>query len=183
VLSTVEAGTLNTLYAALLSSGRKSHAGGGLSRRSVQHVHAVVHRMLRDAVKWGRLARNPADAADPPRLASTHAEMTTWDAAETATFLASMQDNRLGAAFLMLATTGARRGEVLGLRWSDINLETGPAAIQQTVITVRDQPAIGEPKTSRGRRTIDLGAVTVAALREHRKTASAGTAADRRRVA
>src|SRR5690349_21184277 len=70
------------------------------------------------------------------------------------------KDDRLYAAFLLLATTGARRGEVLGLCWSDVDLGTGRAAIRQTVITVNNEAQIGEPKTARGRRTIDLDAAT-----------------------
>ena len=58
---------------------------------------------------------------------------------------------------------------MLGLRWSDLDLETGRAAIRQTVISVNNRPLIGEPKTASGRRTIDLNAGTVASLREHRK--------------
>jgi len=168
-LSAVDAGTLNTLYAALLSSGRKNHAGGGLTPRSVHHVHAVVHRMLRDAVRWGRLARNVADVADPPSQAGKHAEMTTWTAEETARFVAGTREDRLAAAYLMLATTGARRGEVLGLRWSDVDLETGRAAIRQTVIMVGHQAQVGQPKTTASRRSLDLDVATVAALRDHRK--------------
>lgn len=116
-----------------------------------------------------RLARNPADTADPPRARGKHAAMVTWDATETARFLTAVQDDRLYAAFLLLATTGARRGEVLGLCWSDVDLGTGRAAIRQTVITVNNEAQIGEPKTARGRRTIDLDAATVAGLKEHRK--------------
>jgi integrase len=168
-LVSVDAGTLNGLYAALLASGRKNQAGGGLSPRSVRYVHTIVHRMLKDAVRWGRLARNAADAADPPRSASSHAEMLTWTAGETGRFLASVRNDRLAAAFVLLATTGARRGEVLGLRWSDVDLDAGRTAIRQTVIAVHHRVQMGEPKTARGRRTIDLDAVTVMALREHRK--------------
>jgi integrase len=172
-LVSVDAGTLNGLYATLLASGRKNQAGGGLSPRSVRYVHTIVHRMLKDAVRWGRLARNAADAADPPRAVSTYAQMVTWTAEETGRFLAGVRDDRLAAAFVLLATTGARRGEVLGLRWSDVDLETHRAAIRQTVIAVHHKVQMGEPKTARGRRTIDLDALTLAALREHRKRQAA----------
>jgi len=87
--------------------------------------YSVVVELDRD-----RLARNPADTADPPRAPGKHAAMVTWDATETARFLTAVQDDRLYAAFLLLATTGARRGEVLGLCWSDVDLGTGRAAIR-----------------------------------------------------
>jgi integrase len=168
-LTAVDAGVLNRLYARLLADGRKDQARGGLSSRSVRYVHTIIHRMLKDAVRWGRLGRNAADAADPPRAVGGHAQMTTWSADETGRFLAGVSADRLGAAFLTLATTGARRGEVLGLRWTDLDLDAGRAAIRQTVIAVHHQVQLGEPKTARGRRTLDLDAVTVAALKEHRK--------------
>ncbi len=122
-----------------LCTATRGRAEGPEGRRTVAEVGASRSRgRTQDAAgrgQVGRLVRNPADAADPPRQASTHAEMTTWNAAETARFLTGRQGNRLGAAFLMLATTGARRGEVLGLRWVEVDLDARRAAIRQTVIT------------------------------------------------
>jgi integrase len=173
-LVSVDAGALNGLYARLLADGRRNQAGGGLSPRSVRYVHTIAHRMLKDAVRWGRLARNPVDAADPPKAtASARAEMVTWTAAELRTFLAGTRDDRLSAAFVVLATTGARRGEVLGLRWADLDLDAGLASIRQTVITVKHSVQIGEPKTAKGRRTVTVDPATVAALREHRRRQAA----------
>jgi Phage integrase, N-terminal SAM-like domain len=62
-LAAIDGGTLNQLYAALLADGRKDYAGGGLSPRTVRYIHTIIHRAFKDAVRWGRLARNPADAA------------------------------------------------------------------------------------------------------------------------
>ena len=169
-LAAVDAGTLNGLYATLLASGRRNHEGGGLSARSVSYVHTICHRALRDAVKWGRLVRNPADAADPPRATSSGSpDMATWTAEQLGTFLTGVRDDRLSAAYFLLATTGMRRGEALGLRWADVDLDDGRAAIRQTVIAVNHQPSIGTPKTAKGRRTVRLDKATVTALREHRK--------------
>ncbi len=169
-LHAVDAGMLNGLYATLLASGRRDHEAGGLSPRSVRYVHTIAHRAFKDAVKWGRLARNPADAADPPRASSSgRPESVTWTAEQLRTFLAGTRDNRHGTAYLVLATTGLRRGEALGLRWRDLDLAAGRAAIRQTVIAVRHTPMLGTPKTAKGRRTITLDKGTVAALREHRK--------------
>ena len=85
-LTAVDAGTLNGLYAHLLAEGRKDYAGGGLSPRSVKYVHTIIHRLLRDAMKWDRLARNAADAADPPRSTSSgrprHGDLDTRTASE-----------------------------------------------------------------------------------------------------
>jgi hypothetical protein len=69
-LRRIDAGMLNASYTALLADGKRTTANdgaGGLSSRSVRYIHTIVHRAFRDAVRWGRIARNPADAADPPR--------------------------------------------------------------------------------------------------------------------
>lgn len=165
----VDAGMLNGLYARLLAEGRKDFEGGGLSPRSVRYVHTILHRVFKDAVKWGRLARNPSDAADPPRAVSSGApEMVTWTAQQLRRFLDGVRDDRVFGAYLLLATTGMRRGEALGLRWADLDLVDGRASIRQTVIVVSHIVQMGTPKTAKGRRTVLLDGVTVAVLKEHR---------------
>ena len=171
-LRRIDAGMLNTLYASLLAEGRKNYAGGGLSPRSVRYIHTIMHRAFRDAVKWGRLARNPAEAADPPKAAGGP-ESITWTADQLRTFLEATRGSRHSAAYLLLATTGLRRGECLGLRWSDLDLDAGRASIRQTVIAIRHTVMIGTPKTAKGRRTVTLDSGTVAALREHRRRQAA----------
>ena len=169
-LRRVDAGMLNAVYAALLADGTRSHGGGGLSPRTVRYIHTILHRAFRDAVRWGRLARNPADAADPPRAsASARPAMTTWTAGELRAFLGHVEGHRLYAAFVLLATTGMRRGECLGLRWPDVDLVAARLSIVQTVIAVHHEIRIGSPKTAKGRRTVALDPGTVAAVRAHRK--------------
>ncbi len=161
---------LNALYALLLA-GDDEHRP--LSPRSVAYVATILHRALRDAVRWHALVRNPADAADPPRP-SGKPEMKTWKAGELATFLGGIEDDRLAGAWWLLATTGMRRGEVLGLRWADIDLDAGRLTIIRTLITTDVQRtgepgmAWGTPKTGKGRRQIALDPTTVSALRAHR---------------
>jgi integrase len=172
-LRRVDAGMLNGLYTKLLTDGKRTTANGGaggLSARSVRYIHTIVHRAFRDAVRWGRIARNPADAADPPRASATaRPTMKTWTADQVRAFLDYTTEHRVHAAFVLLATTGMRRGEALGLRWSDVDLTTGRASISQTVIMVHHDIQIGAPKTARGRRTVALDPGTVTALREHRQ--------------
>jgi integrase len=171
-LRRIDAGMLNTLYASLLAEGRKNYAGGGLSPRSVRYIHTIMHRAFRDAVKWGRLARNPAEAADPPK-ATGRPESITWTADQLRTFVEGTRGSRYWTAYLLLATTGLRRGEALGLRWSDLDLDAGRASIRQTVIAIRHTVMIGTPKTAKGRRTVTLDSGTVSALREHRRRQAA----------
>ena len=91
----------------------------------MRHGHAVLHRSLKDAVRWGRLARNPADLADPPRVSARSHELRTWSAEQLAAFLNARRGDRLYALWHTLAMTGLRRGEALGLRWQDVDLEAG----------------------------------------------------------
>jgi hypothetical protein len=94
-LQRIDGGTLNALYARLLEEGSRHQRGGGLSPRSVRYVHTILHRALKDAVRWGRLARNPADAADPPRAsASRSPDIKPWTADELRRFLEHHTDDR-----------------------------------------------------------------------------------------
>jgi integrase len=158
---------LNAFYAELLASGRRD-GKGGLSARTVRYVHMIVRRSLSQAVHWQRLTRNVADQADPPH---PHAgqEMRTWTALELRTFFEHVSTDRFYAAFVLAGTTGMRRGEVLGLRWRDLDLDAGRAAIRQTLLSVGYAVLFSTPKTAKGRRSIALDAVTVASLREHRR--------------
>jgi integrase len=97
----------------------------------------------------------------------------TWTAEQASAFLEGTKSSRHWTAYLVLATTGLRRGEALGLRWSDLDLDAGRASIRQTVIAIRHKPEFGTPKTKKGRRSVKLDAGTVAALREHRKRPAA----------
>ncbi len=165
----IDAGVLNGLYSDLLTDGRKD-GRGGLSPRTVRYIHTILHRALKDAVRWHRLLRNPADAADPPRAAANASpEIITWEAADLRRFLEAAKADRLCPVFVVIATTGMRRGEALGLRWADVDLEEGRAAIRQTVIAVNHEVQISTPKTAKSRRSVALDRGTVAALRAHRQ--------------
>lgn len=142
-----------------------------LDPRTVNYVHTILHRAFKDAVRWGRLPRNPCDAADPPRGGQKSDGFQVWDAPTLRGFLdaSATSSHRLHALWVLLATTGMRRGEALGLRWSDVDLDAGRLSVVRTIISVRGKVSIGEPKTARGRRPIALDPSTVAVLRAHRK--------------
>ena len=154
---------INALYAKLIAGGRRN--GKPLTPLTVRHVHAVLHRSLKDAVRWGRLARNPADLADPPRVAGRGHELRTWSAEQLAAFLDSRRDDRLYPLWHTLAMTGLRRGEALGLRWQDVDLEAGRLCVRRSLIPEGNQVVVHEPKTARGRRVVALDPETVAVLR------------------
>jgi integrase len=144
--------------------------GESLAPRTVRGVHTVLRQALADAVAWERLSRNPADRAKPPSLASIEdMPPRTWSARQLDDFLESVRDNRLYAAWRVLAMTGLRRGELLGLGWESVDLSAGRVAITRTLIEGSGAPRFSEPKTKRGRRSVALDAETVGALREHRE--------------
>jgi integrase len=156
---------LNAFYADLLLDGRRDGCGG-LSPTTVRRIHATLHKALVDGVRWGRLPRNPADQADPPRAATT--EMSVWSPVQLRTFIDSVRADRLFAAWLLAATTGMRRGELLGLRWRDVDLDAETASIRQIRTIARYEVLTLTPKTDKGSRTIALDPQTVAVLRSYR---------------
>ena len=164
-LEKVNGATLNALYAKLASQGKRD-GKRGLSPRTVHHVHVCLHRAFRDAVRWGRLFRNPVDAADPPRVAGPGSrEMKTWSAAQVRGFLVATTGDRLHPLWRLLALTGMRRGEVLGVKWEDIDLEAGRLAVRRSLIPLGGEVIVSEPKTARGRRSIALDVETVEVLK------------------
>lgn len=144
----------------------KTTVNRGLAPKTVRHVHTMFHKALNDAVRWGLLARNPADRADPPRPASP--EMHVWSPEQLRTFLKFVEPHRLYAAWLLFGTTGMRRGEVLGLRWREVDLKNKRLSIVRALVAVNREVVVSEPKTSKGRRTVALDAVTAAELECHR---------------
>ena len=122
----------------------------------------TVHRMLKDAVRWGRIARNPADMSDPPRSATRTPIVKAWTAATLRTFLELTRGDELWALWLVMATTGLRRGEALGLRWADIDFDTGRVRVTRTVTAIGWEIHHGQPKTAAGRRPVALDSATVA---------------------
>lgn len=159
---------LNSLYSDLVESGRKD-GHGGLSPKTVRNVHIVLRKALGDAVRWNLLTRNPAEYANPPKLNSGRGEMKTWAPAEVKRFLELMEEDRLYAAWLLGVTTGMRRGEILGLRWSDVDLKASSLSVRQTLISIDYRVEFSTPKTAKSRRSIALDGGVVSALRAHRK--------------
>jgi integrase len=157
---------INLLYARLLSE--PDPHGHLLSPATVRRVHATLHRALKDAVRWSRLSRNPVDSADPPRAAGFDREMKVWTATEVRSFLERERESDLYPLWLLLATTGMRRGEALGLSWEDLDLEAGRLSITKTLIMNGYATMLSTPKTKKGRRLIVLDQATISALRKLR---------------
>ena len=152
-------------YADLLDHGKRD--GEGLSPKSVRNTHVVLRKALADAERLGIVHRNAAAAARGPAV--SRPELTTWSSDQVKVFLATAAESRLRNAFMVLATTGMRRGEALGLRWSDVDFDSSQLAIVQTVSTVDGIVTIGKPKTAGSRRTVYVGEVTIRALQRQRQ--------------
>jgi integrase len=185
---------LDALYGRLLVSGKRRKPFGPLSPRSVRYVHTVVSKALSDAVRKGTLARNVAAVADPPSAKSAKPpEQAWWTPAELQSFLALTADEPFGGLFHVAAMTGMRRGEVCGLRWSDVDLDAAKIEVRQQLLVVRSPGApdggllfSARTKTDHGRRKIELDAQTVSVLRaqkrrqtEHRLLLGAGWSNER----
>ena len=137
---------------------------------SVHHVHAVVSKLLHDAERKGLVHRNVARLANAP-LTTARArgpEMTVWTPAELSTLLASIEGNRNEALFRLMAMTGMRRGEVVGLRWSDVQFDRHRLTVNEAATVVHGDEVVDVPKTRRSRRVIDLDGDTTALLQRHR---------------
>ena len=159
-LQGLSAGHLNALYTELEREG--------LSTSTRRLTHAVVHRALRDGVRWGRLVRNPAELADPPTRSRSRAQ--AWTSSEVGRFLDRVRDDRYFALWRLAATTGMRRGELAGLTWRCVDLEGARVSVEQQLVPTRGGATLGPPKSARSRRTIALDAETVDALRRHLDT-------------
>jgi integrase len=158
---------IQQLYRKKLESGRVD-GSGGLSPTTVRRIHAVLHKALSTAVKWQFLPRNPADAVDAPKPADTQMKFMTPE--QVGVFLAASGNETFSTLYLTAIMTGLRRGELLGLRWEDVNLDSGQLAVRRSLVQMIDGTiAYQDPKTAHGERTVALPNTVIVSLREHRQ--------------
>lgn len=136
-----------------------------LSDENIQKVHTLINDSLKKAERWGLIARNPAALVDRPKAVKK--EITVWNVEEVRQFLKyAKRGGRYYIAFLLALTTGMRQGEILGLRWKDVDFENGCVRITQT-LSSDGKDLLPYTKTKSGSRTIDLPEETVTALKMH----------------
>jgi len=142
--------------------------GRGLSPTTARGARTTLRMILRDAERDGVVARNVAALARPPRLVRHELQVLTAD--ETRRLLDGTAGDDLGPLFTVAAVTGLRQGEILGLRWQDVDLVGGAPTltVNRSLARTADGYELAEPKTARSRRTLDLAPVAVAALRRQR---------------
>lgn len=165
---------LTAVYRQLERDGR-ADGKGGLSARTVRYIHTILHSALSAAVRDGKLSLNPADKAVPPSARQAASpEMKTWTGEELGLFLgwSKARQDELHIAWTLLAMTGMRRGEALGLRWGDIDFDASTIAVRRSAGLIKthgngEEVIVGPPKSGKSR-VIDIDPTTVAALRAWR---------------
>jgi len=151
---------LQKLYSAKLKEG--------LSARSVRYQHVILHKALQTAIKWGLVSRNVADGVDVPK--AQRGEMITWDEDDIVRFLKAAEPTPYYALFYTALFTGARRGELLALRWQDVNFLDPQISISRSLHQLKDNSFVyTEPKTAKSRRTIALSPSAILTLKEHKE--------------
>ena len=149
---------LQRLYAGRLEAG--------LSPASVVQLHAVLRRALGQAARWGLVARNVASLVTPPRL--ERREMTTLSPEQARTLLEAAAGDRLAALYVLAINTGMRQGEILALRWRDVDLDGGTLQVKATLQSAGEEFVFAEPKTAHSRRQVALNRPAAEALSSHR---------------
>jgi integrase len=153
---------LETAYNTLWESGRKAN-GRSLSPKTIVNIASIVKRALRDAVRWELIAANPADSVQLPQRQQNEIQALSPD--ELRRYLTSIEGHRLQAALQLTCLTGMRRGEVLGLRWTDIDFTAGTVTIRRSRHRVGNREAVQKPKTEKANRTIHVDRDTLSKLK------------------
>jgi len=140
----------------------------GLAPRMVQLIHTTLHKALEQAVADGLVPRNVAAMVRAPK--SPGKEIKTLVAEQARALLKSARSDRLEALFVLAITTGMRQGELLGLKWADVDMETGILQVRRTLSTATGRGfSFNAPKTGKGRRSIKLPESALSSLRKHRE--------------
>jgi integrase len=156
---------LKKLNSAQVQSFYHDRLDAGLSAATVHKMHDILRRGLAQAAKWHLVQRNVADTVKPPRPAPK--EIRALSAAETRRLLEAADGDHLEALYVLAVHTGMRQGELLALRWQDVNMENAVVSVRRTLTRSGGRVAFGEPKTKKSRRSIRLTPQAVAVLRSH----------------
>ena len=169
-IQAVRPSTITKLYRDLLTSGGRD--GKPLAVTTVTHLHAVLRKAFRDAVIVDELiGSNHVERAKRPRV-QAHEPVTVWTVAQLRVFLSTARQHRLSAFFHVAAYTGARRGELLNLRWADIDLAAKRITITGSTAVIAGERVNGTTKSGRTR-VVSIDDETVAVLRQHRSDQAA----------
>jgi integrase len=163
--------TLTRLTPAHVSRAYGELLAGGLSASTVRRAHATLHRALGQAVAWRIVGTNIADVVDAPR--PRRREMSALSPTQARELLAAAAGDRLEALYVLAVTAGLRQGELLAIHWRDVNLDEGWLHVVGSLYRSRETGlSIGEPKTGRSRRRVELTPTAIDALRRHKAAAA-----------
>jgi integrase len=159
--------TLRDLTPQDVQSFLNARSRTGLSPRSVQYLRAILRAALAQALRWGYVERNAAALTTPPRQKPKEIEALSADDAQRLIY--ATRDDRLGNLFTTALYTGMRQGELLGLRWPDVDLDAGTLRVRQAVQKIDDHWQFVEPKSANARRTVPLCEPVVEVLRRQKE--------------
>jgi integrase len=137
----------------------------GLSPRTVQYVHVTLHKALKQAINDGLISRNATEAVKPPQVRKE--EIRPLTAEQVKILFEAVRGDRLESLYILAVHTGLRQGELLGLKWGDVDLEAGTLQVRRALTTAKDGPVLRAPKTKSSRRTVKLSPTALEALRSH----------------
>ena len=146
----------------------KKKVDSGLSKRTVQYIHAVIHRGLEQAFKWGIVSRNVSDLAVAPH--PQRKEMRVLTPQECRLFLDTVKNDRLYPFYAVAIGCGLRLGEILALNWEDINFENGTVSIKRAMQKVKNKNVLGEPKSEKARRSVSIPSFVLESLKNKKGT-------------
>jgi integrase len=155
---------ISAAYTKALASGRRD-GKGGLSPRTVHHMHRVLKQALSQAVRWQLLTRNPTEAVDPPKV-ERH-RITTYDMPQTAALIDAVRGTRMFIPTLLAVLCGMRRGEIAALRWRNVDLSMGQISIVASAEQMNSGVRLKETKSGRAR-TVAMSGTVRDELRLHR---------------
>ncbi len=144
----------------------RNRLDAGCSPRTVQYVHVTLHKALKQALRWQIVPANVAEAVVVPRVPKE--EITPLSPAQVRTFLGSIGGDRLETMFTLAVTTGMRQGEILGLRWEDLDLDAGVVRVRRTLSWDGRRIVFAPPKTAKGKRSIGLTDGALSCLTKHK---------------
>ena len=143
-----------------------------MAAKTILNLHQTLRLALNDAVEQELISHNPADDIRPPdprKRPSPRRRATSWTARELGLFLSATNTSRYWMLFRLAGATGMRRGELLGLQWSDVHLDTGRIEITQALTDIGYEISFSRLKTKPSRRCITLDPETVTQLKTWRK--------------
>ena len=143
----------------------KAKLEAGLSPRTVQYIHVTLHKALKQAEQDGLIPRNATRAVKPPQI--RREEMRPLTPEQVGVLFGALRGDRLEALYVLAVTTGLRQGELLGLKWEDVNLDAGTLQVRRTLTTARGGPVLTAPKTKGSRRGVKLSLTASETLRGH----------------